>query len=675
MGLLHCNVLSPDRRLIVFIVAGLFLLFSLPSVWADTGEEDTDHDSVVMELDRIVVDATRGSVSVFSVPGSAVLIGSEESYRAQATDVKDLINSVVNVDFDNPAIGPIQRPSVRGLDQNQIIMKVDGVRQTYRGTGGIAPNPLQIDPALLKQVEIVRGPSSVLHGSGGIGGVIAVTTIDASDKLLEDQKLGFSSRSGYSTALSQFSQVASVYGRFGIVDIIGSGTYRLYGDAKNSDPDGDRTSKREGQNISSLFKVSLFPGDYQYGSASLITDNDSLERNGVTYSTTQQRLHGSWSLEPESVLSGLHLNTSYTNCINTYDNNIRDLEDRFTSFGLDLYGSTEGTIGSFGSWEVTMGGDLSLDHQEGTDQGVPDPGRPDADARDFGFFARLDLGLFESLHVIPSARYSYYSRKGDSSTAPDQSDSRLSPQIAVQWMPASWLHLFGSYADTYRAPSIDEIYFEMEYTPLIRVVANPDLKPEIARTYEVGLGLSFDNLIATGDSLRFKAAAFSESVKDFIGADGPFMNGVVMEYMSVNAGEVSRWGVELESGYRIDSYSIDVAYGFIKGEDEDSGEEKGSVPQNLVVSLGAEIPRFGLAFFWNSKFVSKSDYVLFSALDSIPAYNVHGIGIAWIPEADGFLGNSRFDLSVNNVFDSEYVTYRGGPDTARDVRISAAFSF
>jgi len=669
-----------SKCLSVFIL--VFLCYS--GVWAQENEdrknnenrEEIVRDNDAMLLDNILVISTRDSASAFSAPNSAVVVNNREILRSQAATTKELLDDIANVDFDNSSIGPIQRPSVRGLDQNEIILKVDGVRQTYRGTGGIAANPVLIDPSLLKEVEVLRGPASVLHGSGGIGGVISMKTVDASDLLKEDSNFGTTHRSGYSSALGEFSQTVSAYGRYGISDLLVSGTFRNYGEYQSSSPEKEyQSTKREGENYSGLFKLSLFLDD-QDVSLSLNTFNDDLDRSGTKYKAEQQRVNGKYNVFKDNGLIDFHVSSQYINRVNKYDNGVRDLEDDYHSTGIDMYNVFSGSFTESVTYDVTLGGDASFDHQEGKDDGETDPSRPDADAGDYGIFGRFNLGLFDQLFIMPSARYSYYSREANDSVfgAKDQSDSRISPQLTLQWVPFEWLNIFGSYADTYRAPTIDEIYFEMDYSPWpIRVVANPDLKPEIAKTYEAGFGLKFDNVITSDDGVRFKAVVFTENIQDFISASPDFvMNNGIMEYTNENTGEVDRTGIEIDTGIRISNYSLDVAYGVINGEDKDSDEKTGSVPQNIIVTCGAAFPKTGLSFYWKSKFVEESDYAFFT--DSVPAYNVHGVGLVWLPKI-GSLENYRIDLGINNIFDEEYETYRGSTDTGRDVRVSCTASF
>ncbi len=77
---------------------------------------------------------------------------------------------------------------MRGFDRRGILTLVDGIRQ---GTDTGHVNGTFIDPALIKQVEIIRGPSALLYGSGAMGGVIAWETVDAKDLLREGQDHGF----------------------------------------------------------------------------------------------------------------------------------------------------------------------------------------------------------------------------------------------------------------------------------------------------------------------------------------------------------------------------------------------------------------------------------------------------------------------------------------------------
>lgn len=82
--------------------------------------------------------------------------------------------------------------NIRGLQgQGRVLTTVDGAsNQTalYRGYQGVS-NRSFIDPDFIGRVDISKGPTGK-GGMGAIGGVVEIKTIEASDILLEGQKVG-----------------------------------------------------------------------------------------------------------------------------------------------------------------------------------------------------------------------------------------------------------------------------------------------------------------------------------------------------------------------------------------------------------------------------------------------------------------------------------------------------
>ncbi|MBV5333834.1 TonB-dependent receptor plug domain-containing protein, partial [bacterium] len=68
--------------------------------------------------------------------------------------------------------------TIRGQGGNRVIMLVDGVRlpRSYlNGSNAFGRDTVSL--ALLKQVEIIRGPSSALYGSDGLAGLVNFITL------------------------------------------------------------------------------------------------------------------------------------------------------------------------------------------------------------------------------------------------------------------------------------------------------------------------------------------------------------------------------------------------------------------------------------------------------------------------------------------------------------------
>lgn len=88
---------------------------------------------------------------------------------------------------------------VRGLSGREVVHLVDGVRvNSTIFRAGNNPQLSLIDPYSLAHLEVVRGPSSVLHGSDALGGVVVGAT-----------RLPGYSLDGESTRGSTFSSITS----------------------------------------------------------------------------------------------------------------------------------------------------------------------------------------------------------------------------------------------------------------------------------------------------------------------------------------------------------------------------------------------------------------------------------------------------------------------------------
>ncbi|MDO1836533.1 TonB-dependent receptor plug domain-containing protein, partial [Escherichia coli] len=82
--------------------------------------------------------------------------------------------------------------NIRGIDGERILTQVDGVAipdsffygpyaQTQRN---------YVDPEIVKRVEILRGPASVLYGSNAIGGAVSYFTLDPDDIIKPGKDVG-----------------------------------------------------------------------------------------------------------------------------------------------------------------------------------------------------------------------------------------------------------------------------------------------------------------------------------------------------------------------------------------------------------------------------------------------------------------------------------------------------
>src|SRR3546814_16420687 len=102
--------------------------------------------------------------------------GPQEMQTLQPSSPDDILRFVPNVEFFGGPRRTGEVPSIRGFSGPDVIILFDGARQNYNsGHDG----QFFIDPSVLKQVEVLRGPASPLSGRGGTGRVLQFRTIAA----------------------------------------------------------------------------------------------------------------------------------------------------------------------------------------------------------------------------------------------------------------------------------------------------------------------------------------------------------------------------------------------------------------------------------------------------------------------------------------------------------------
>lgn len=177
--------------------------------------------SNVIALQQVTVSATRSAQDVNQVPSTVSVQTREQLDRQNVNNIHDLVRYEPGVSV----AGTGQRSglngyNIRGIDGERILTQVDGVSipdsffygpyaQTQRN---------YVDPEIVKRVEILRGPASVLYGSNAIGGAVSYFTLDPDDIIQPGKDVGARLKTGYSSADESWLTSATVAGREGDFD-------------------------------------------------------------------------------------------------------------------------------------------------------------------------------------------------------------------------------------------------------------------------------------------------------------------------------------------------------------------------------------------------------------------------------------------------------------------------
>ncbi len=675
--------------------------------------------------EKVTVYGTKNPRAAQTYPGMVDVVTQDQIQGTVPSTPSDLVKEMPNVEFGGGPRRTGEAPVIRGLGGQDVLVMIDGVRQSW--TSG-HDGRFFLDPALLASVEVIRGPASALYGSGPLGGIMGFRTADASDLLDDGATAGLRAVLGYQDVNDEFLRAVTGYTHQGDVDFIASFGHRTSGDIKlgsgfdlESDDDIVNAFAKLGYTPSDTFSVKL---SYQS------FENDAVEPdNGQGVSTgtllnkaiesTQYSANVRWA---PTRLIDLHftpyrIEGSVAEVDPTTGNAlIREIET--TGFSLDnrspfAFGDVSGL--------VTVGGEWYGDEQVGRDTSVPGgvrSGVPSGEDTFWGVFAQIEatianpLGAPGELTLIPGVRYDAY--EASSTGNPDKEETAVSPKIAATYQPVEWFFVFGNAGKAFRAPGINELYLSGTHFTLPHpcylfgipgcpaglpnvinsFVPNPNLDPETSTYWEAGAGLSFDDVVAQGDVLRFKGSVWHQDVDDFInlavavtfpptcffGPRVPCNAGTA----TANNVDAELDGGEIEARYDSERVRIQLGYGTVEGRERGAPFDLTALPPDrFTASFTLKLPeidgRIGVRAEFADDFAKSYNPVTSDpAIELRDGYTAVDLFATWAPDEDvlgGALKGLRLDAGVDNVTDQDYErSFEGVSEPGRNFKFTVAYS-
>ncbi|MFD2237462.1 TonB-dependent hemoglobin/transferrin/lactoferrin family receptor [Aureimonas populi] len=117
--------------------------------------------------------------------------------------------------------------NIRGLEGARVLTTIDGIRVPYLAdaTRGATGGADSFDFNTLSALDLTRGSDPML-GSGALGGVLALRTLDPEDLLLGGRRIGVLTKSGYDSADESWFTANAVAMRAGDTYMLLQGGYR-----------------------------------------------------------------------------------------------------------------------------------------------------------------------------------------------------------------------------------------------------------------------------------------------------------------------------------------------------------------------------------------------------------------------------------------------------------------
>ena len=650
------------------------------------------HAQTPLEMEEIKITATRNTEQSDTQSRNITVIDKHEMDQIQATSVPQTVAHLPNVTLSGGPRDDVQNINIRGLGDNQVLQLVDGVRQNFMS--GHRPTYF-LDPELIKSVEVVKGPSSALWGSGALGGVISQNTIHAAD-LLGTKDFGGFIKQGYHSNSDKWLTTTALAGRMDSFDWLVSGFYRDGNDIELGNGKNLEGSSSRDKGV--MAKVDWFIDDAQTATFNLRSSevNGEIPSNGAEeVDSSNFMINRENQTDHASVDYRLNPNNDWVNAqLMFYWNNTEMQEYRLSdrradnteieTLGLNLNNRTE-----LGNISFIYGIDGYQDKLSSSRGGLNRPTPPKATTEVWGAFTEVLIPFAESWRLELGGRYDYFSTEAKNLNN-DHSDNAFSPSVALVWQTTDKLNLTLRYDEAFRAPTAEELYttgthFCITSSACNTFIPNADLKPEESQNIEFIADFNTQNVFTQHDRFGINAAMFYNNIDNFIEqtVDNPVFSSLPFPpFFSIDAGHTTYnniddarlKGFELTFNYGLNDFNAALSYGQTRGEDKQTGEKISGIPADKwVLDLSQRFVNRSVKTGLRVSHIEAQNRTPSEDSRDYDRYTLADIYATWEPVT---MPNLKLDLSVNNLTDQYYrVAFQELYMPGRDVRLAVRYQF
>ncbi|MCG6659119.1 TonB-dependent receptor [Halomonas campisalis] len=577
-----------------------------------------------------------------------------------------------------------QNPVLRGLQKESIVLQVDGVRLNSAQPAGALTSFASL--GLLESVEVVKGPGSVLHGSGALGGAVNLRTPPA-----------------------EFTAAPSVQGRVSasagsVDDSLGGGAVVRLANADHAlvlgatGRDIGDYDTPEGRVDNSGFRSGAFLAKYAFR----LADGHRLQLNLQHQEDRDVWYPGSTKQAPAPALGLLTIHSprqerelyelSYTGGIGpgTLETRLYRQEVfrqiRAWSSGLarnqvwnDVTFTTDGartqyrlplgerhllTLGAE-IWEMT-GDPQRFSYQGMSDNVIANSPFRNGAIESRGLFVQDEV-MFDDWTLMLGARYDSVTGDADlKGSGPNatreglkNTSEALSWSIGAIYNASPLLNPYVSLGSAYRAPDMRERFEDAERGDGYFHIGNPQLDPEHSTSLEIGLK-------GRGERGEYHLAAFHTRIDDYIagritGMTNP--QGVPIK-RTENLDRVEIQGLEagfllpLEAWLNRPDWALDGSLTWLRGTNKQDDEPLYRMPAAEATLGIGQRPELGFQWHAQVRAVARQERTadIFSGGTELatPGFATADLGLGWHFGQAGGLSRLSLGLEVNNLFDRGY---------------------
>ncbi|SMC95471.1 iron complex outermembrane recepter protein [Desulfocicer vacuolatum DSM 3385] len=571
-----------------------------------------------IQLETILVTATKTKKNIQDAPGSLTVINREELKKQNIQTVDDALNSLSGmfVKRTKGLMDATPSVSMRGFKGGQYtLVLLDGQPLNDAYTAGVEWGTLPVNN--IERIEVVRGAASALYGGNAMGGVINIITRNP-DKLELEAGAGYGSNNTrryrfnvgnrlwdrLSLRLGYEKESTDGYVTTPVLSSIKSGNGNVSGgyamDDKHGEPTkwvvgdkGDNGGERSSIDGKASFDFSdtgtlAFTAvaarhEYYYGAPNTYMGTFG-DTNTYAVAGTDQRAR----FQPNNYISYTGIGENETD---TYTLSCKELigpvelharlgtvqsDDRYTletQSGMADYYTSQGSLKNTEneSWFTELSGNIPLgqshlltlgttyrtDASDTNDYDVPfyrsfsgksaSTFYSGGNSKAWALFAQDEWQVTEPFSLYMGLRYDSWKVYDGASGVPgletkyeSNRESAISPKIAAVWKPLSNTTCKASVGHAFRAPTLYELYRSWQ-SGSTTYQSEPDLRPETAWTYELGVDQYFFD-----KKTRVSLTGYRNDIEDLI-----YYRVEGATKTRDNAGTARTYGVEFEASQKI----------------------------------------------------------------------------------------------------------------------------
>ena len=487
------------------------------------------------ELDEVVISDSKFALSKEKSGKVITKITSEDLKMKEGQSVAAILNSVAGVEINGSqsVAGKNLGLYIRGGKSNQVLILIDGIPVTD-ASGISLEYDLRLLPAeQVESIEIMKGASSTLYGTGAATGVINITLKKSGKKAIQGN--GYWNVGTYNTASTSktnpqdYNQGFSVNGNVKKLNYFASlnstetnGMSQIASPNENIKYEEDRFSRinylgKIGYKATNKLTLDFF-GNYDKVDNDYDGGFDNTGTNDVSQNHSKSEQFRVGFLPKYKYTNGQFiLNSSFNKISRTYD----EFDSYSNTVGISQYESRSVNVDGYNKYELSK----SLFLVSGVQYQFHDMNSETpygGVARESAKFNMIDpyiTGVYTSdfgLNVNAGARLNIHSEYGN------QVVYNVNPSYEFKAFP---LKVLASYSTAFVTPSLFQLYSQY---------GNTDLTPENNTTVEAGFETNF-----LDKKVRFSVVGFYREQTDFIGFSSAF------KYINIEGTNKAK-GVETE---------------------------------------------------------------------------------------------------------------------------------